>query len=117
MLLVQTAKENWEDVALIEPAATYQFDCGIAKVVGAPLMVHAKDFRGIQKALHVLAETKNRRTAFGRVTTNSFKDAGAVVQDVRHHVHARVIPFDEFAVMPNDITNARRTNVLLLVAH
>ena len=36
------------------------------------------------------------------------------MKNVRHHVHARVVPGDELAVVPNDITNLRSCYVFLL---
>ena len=77
-------------------------------------MIHAIDLRRIQKTLHVFAQTEDRRAAFGRITPDAFKNAGAVMQNVRHHVHARVVPFDELAVMPDHVTNARSAHVFSL---
>ena len=37
---------------------------------------------------------------------DALKDARAVVQNVRHHVHARVVPLDELAIVPDDVANA-----------
>jgi len=36
------------------------------------------------------------------------------MQNVRHHVHARVIPFDELAVVPHHIANVRSCYVFCL---
>ena len=35
------------------------------------------------------------------VAANAFKDRRAVVDDVRHHVNGRVVPVDEFTVVPD----------------
>ena len=69
-------------------------------------MIHAIDFRRIQKTLHVFAQTEDRRATLGRVTPDPFKNARSVVQNMRHHMHARIIPFDELAVVPDNVTNA-----------
>src|SRR5882762_767085 len=79
-------------------------------------MIHAIDFRGVQKALHVFAETKNRRPFFGCVTPDAFKDTGTVVQNMRHHMHARVVPFDELAVVPDYVADARSGHVFSFAA-
>jgi hypothetical protein len=43
---------------------------------------------------------------FGGVTPDAFKNTGAVVQHVRHHMNSRIVPFDKFAVMPDNVADA-----------
>ncbi len=69
-------------------------------------MVHAIDFGRVEKALHVLAHAEDCWSLFSGVTSDAFKNTGAVVQHVRHHVHSRIIPFDKFAVMPDNVADA-----------
>jgi hypothetical protein len=77
-------------------------------------MVHAINFCGVKKALQVFAQAENSRTLFGRVTSDAFKDAGAVMQNVRHNVNACIVPFDKLAVMPDNVADAGCFNVLVL---
>ena len=114
MCFVKTAERNRTDVALLEAAAPHQFDRSIAKIIHVPSVIHAIDFGGIQETLHVFAQAKNRRPAFRRITTNAFENARPIMQNVRHHVHARVIPFDELAVVPHHVANARSCHVCCL---
>ena len=48
-------------------------------------------------------QAKDGGPALGFVTAYTFKDAGTVMDHVRHHMHARVIPLYELAITP-DIT-------------
>jgi hypothetical protein len=49
----------------------------------------------------VLAQAVDCRAALRRVAADTFKDARTVMDDVRHDMHARVVPFDELAVVPD----------------
>jgi hypothetical protein len=77
-------------------------------------MVHPVDLCRIQKALHVFAESKDGWATFGGITPDAFEDAGAVMKNVRHHVHARVVPLDKLSIMPDDVTNSWSTHVFHL---
>ena len=116
MLFIEAPEENRADVALSQPAAAHELNRSLAKIIDRPGMIHPIDFGGIQKSLHVFTQTKDSGPAFGRVTSDSFEDTRTIVQNVRHHVHARIIPFDEPAVMPYFIANARSGNVFRFAA-
>src|SRR3954462_2585099 len=85
----------------------------VAKFLERPRMLHAVDFRRVEKALYVLAQAEDGGPTFGLVTADAFEDARPVVQDVRHDVDPRVVPFDELAVVPDLLTNRRGLHVLL----
>src|SRR3977135_3423606 len=74
-------------------------------------MIHSIDLGRIQKPLHVFPESKDGGAALRGVTPDTFKNAGTIMKNMRHHVHARVVPFDEFAVMPHDVANSRSAYV------
>jgi hypothetical protein len=77
-------------------------------------MFHSVDLGRIQKALHVFTQAKDGWSTFRGITPDALEDTGTVVKDMRHHVHARVIPGDKLAIVPNYITNSRRANVFRL---
>ena len=77
-------------------------------------MVHAINFGGVQKPLHVLSKTENCRSLFRCITPDALKDAGAIMENVRHHVYTCVIPLNEFSIMPNDIADTRSWHVFRL---
>ena len=58
-------------------------------------------WRGIQQALHVLAEAENRGSPDGFVTANALEDSRAVADDVREHVNGGLVPRNKFTVEPN----------------
>ena len=49
----------------------------------------------------MLRQAKDGRALRLGVTANSFKDAGAVMDDMTHHVDGGLFPGNEFAVMPD----------------
>jgi hypothetical protein len=106
MLWIETSEEDRSKIALVHPAASHQFRSRIAQVVELPGVVHPVDLGGVEEALHVFSETKDGWSLFGVITTDPFKNAGAVVQYVRHHVHLRIVPFDKFTVVPNCVADA-----------
>src|ERR1043165_6110043 len=108
MVFVKTAKQDRPDVALVHLTAARELDRCVAKLIERPRMVHAIDLRGIQKPLDVLAQAEDGWPTFGCVTANALKDTGTVMEHVRHHVNARVVPFNKLSVMPHDVANARR---------
>src|SRR5207247_889939 len=75
MLFIEAAEKDRPDIALFQAAAANQLDRSIAEIVDAPFMVHPINFGRVQKPLHVFAETKDSRAAFGRVTTNALEHA------------------------------------------
>jgi hypothetical protein len=77
-------------------------------------MVHAINLGGIQKPLHVLFQAEDRRPTLRVVASDTFEDARTVVENMRHHMHARVVPLNELAIMPNDIANAWSAHVFSL---
>src|SRR4029078_13393286 len=93
-------------------AASHELDRRSTEIIERPVVVHAINLRGVQESLHVFAETKDGWSLLGGVTTDSFKDARTVVQDMRHHVHARVVPLDKLAVMPNNVAYSWCLNIL-----
>jgi hypothetical protein len=74
-------------------------------------VVHAIDLRRIHEALHVFSQTKYRWAPFGRITANAFKDAGAIMQNVRHHMHSGIGPLDKLAIVPHNVANARAYHI------
>jgi hypothetical protein len=68
-------------------------------------MVHPVNLGGVKKTLHVFAQAEHSGTLLGGVTSDALKDTGAVMKHVRHYMHLRVVPLDEFAIMPNDVAN------------
>ena len=73
----------------------------LAEIVEREGNFHAIDVRGVQQALHVFAQAENRGALRGVVAADAFEDAGAVADDVREHVNLRVVPGDEFPVVPD----------------
>jgi hypothetical protein len=56
-------------------------------------------------------QAKHGWTALGRVTANTFKNARTVMNSVRHHVNASVIPIDQLAVAPNFRRNSQSGDI------
>src|ERR1043165_8497034 len=76
-------------------------------------MLHPVNLRRVEEALHVLAQAEDGGAAPRLVAAYALEDRRAVVQDVRHHVHARVVPIDELALVPDLMHDGRRLHVLL----
>ena len=74
-------------------------------------MIHPVNFGRIQKALHVLAQPKDRGAALGGIAPDAFKNARTVVQHVRHDMHAGIVPFYELAVAPDCVANSGRGHI------
>src|SRR5262249_41531845 len=72
-----------------------------AKLVQAVIELDAVNLRGIHKPLHMFPQPENCRRARGRVATDAFKNGGAVIDDVRHHVDLGVLPRYELSVVPD----------------
>ena len=70
--------------------------------------LHAIDFCGVDEALHVLAQTEDRRTLFGLVAPDAFEDCGAIAYDVRKDVKFGVVPVDPLSVVPDFLGGLNR---------
>jgi hypothetical protein len=70
-------------------------------------VIHPVDLGGIEQALHVFPQSKDGRASPGGVTTDALEDARTIMEHVRHDVHARLIPLDEFSVVPDFLNNRR----------
>ncbi len=114
MLFVKATKQNRPEIALIESSALHQFNRSITQLVECPRVVHAVDLCGVEKTLHMFAQTEDCGSLLGRITPDAFEDAGSVVQHVRHHMHPRVLPLDKLAVVPNGVDDARCLDVFNL---
>ena len=59
----------------------------------------------------MLAQAKDGWAALGCVTPDSLEDAGTVVKNMRHNMHAGIVPVDKLSVVSNDVTDSRRAHV------
>ena len=63
--------------------------------------LHADDLGAAEEPLDVVGEPEHRRTLRSLVRTDPLEHPGAVVERVRQHVDAGVLPVDEIAVHPD----------------
>src|SRR6266404_4788781 len=95
------AEHDGLDVAGVELVQAHEFGGGVAEIVEGVGQLHAIDFRGVDEALHVFAETENGGALLGFVAANAFKDRGGVADDMGEDVECGVIPVDPFSVVPD----------------
>ena len=60
----------------------------------------------------VFFQAKDGWALLGGVSSDAFKNTRTVVQHVRHHVHPRIVPVDELAVMPHNVADAGCFDIL-----
>src|SRR5713226_1292544 len=68
------AEDNGLDVASVELVEAHQLGGGAAEIVEGVGQLHAINFRGIDEALHVLAQAEDGGALLGVVAANAFKD-------------------------------------------
>ena len=86
---------------MFETALPDEFDRRIAEVVPRERRIHAVDLCGIDQPLHMLREAKHGRSATRLIAANALENARAIIDDVRHHMDAGVVPINELAILPN----------------
>src|SRR5699024_12438325 len=59
------------------------------------------------QTLHMLTMAEYNRSFVRVVATDAFKNRGAIVQRVRHHMHLLVFPANHFPIEPNVISFLR----------
>ena len=59
------------------------------------------DLARVSKPLHVLPQAEDGRTALGGIAARALKERRAVADHVRGNVQYRIIPGNEFTVVPN----------------
>ena len=74
---------------------------GLNQLIDAIRHVHAEDLRRVMQALDVLGKSEHRRTLWGFIRADSFKDAHPVMKGVGKDVDFRVVPIDERSVHPD----------------
>src|SRR5262249_15208590 len=95
------AENDWLHVACVELVAADDFGRDAAELLDGVGKLHAVNARGIDQALHVLAEAENRGTPLGVVAADAFEDRGAVADNVGKDVKGSVVPLDPISVVPN----------------
>ena len=83
------------------PLASMSVDHRGAELVERVGKRHAVDLGRVNQALHVLGQAEDGRALRLGVAADAFKDAGAVVNDVAHHVDGGLLPGNQVAVVPD----------------
>src|SRR5262249_47443643 len=86
----------------------HQLYGGGAQLVQAVVDFNAVDLGRVDQPLHVFAQPKNRRRPGWRIATDSFKNGGTVVDDMRHYVNLGVFPRDHLSVVPDLLSRLNR---------
>ena len=63
--------------------------------------LYAVDSARVPEPIQVFLQAKDGWAVGQCVSTNAFKDTGAIVDDVRGHVHRCLIPGNQLTVEPN----------------
>ena len=100
----ETAEPAIRDRAKIRGAEPVRVDDFAAR--GLELLQRIRDrdvvdLRGVEQPDHVFGEPEDRRSARRHVAADAFEYGRAVVQRMRHHVHGRLGPRLDAAVVPD----------------
>src|SRR5262249_47954974 len=94
---------NRPDVALSQAVAANQLLRRLTELVQRMLEGEVVELGGLREPIEVVLMAKDRRPALGVVAADPLEDPCAVVEPVREHVHIRLVPPDELAVLPDQL--------------
>src|SRR5262249_37347279 len=96
------------DVTGVELVEANDFAGDVGEIFDGEGQVHAIGLRGMDEALHVFADAENRGALLGFVAADALENSRAVTYDVGKDVNPRVIPVDEFSVVPDFLSLLNR---------
>src|SRR6202008_3437642 len=95
------AQNNRPDITGRDLVDAYELEICLAQLIHSERDLNAVDMRGIQEPLHVLAIPENCGALGRLIAADPLKNSRAVAHHMCKDVNFRVIPVDEFAVMPD----------------
>ena len=96
-----TPKRKGPDVAMPRLVQADEFDHGLLEVLARVLELHAVYLAGINQPFGVVFEAENGRALRRLVATDSLKQAGGVTDHVGSDMDRRLLPGNEFSVVPD----------------
>src|SRR5215208_4875294 len=101
--LAVSAERERPDVAAAQAVSANQLVHRISQLFGRVGELHVVELRRLLEALEVLAVPEDGRAPLRLVGADALEDAGAVVKPVLEHVDIGLVPWDEFAVHPDEL--------------
>ena len=95
------AQRDGPDVAGRDAVGLNQLDHAGAKLFKRKGQIHAVDLGRVEQALHVLGKPEDGRALRLAVAADALEHAGAIVDDVAHHVEGGLLPGNQGAVVPD----------------
>src|SRR5690348_6164068 len=108
--------EGIRSYATDDGPAVFRLDDHIARLFASAALFELVKRGGGEQAGDVIVEAEDRGAVVGRVGPDALEHPRAVMEPVRHHVHARVVPGDERAVEPDCFRLGERGHARLYAA-
>src|SRR4051794_13412963 len=102
--LAVAAEGKRADIAPARPVAADQLLGRLADLLEVVLQGQVVELGRLREPVQVVLVAEDRRADLRVVAADSLEDAGAVVQPVREDVHVRLVPGDELAVLPDELS-------------